>query len=105
MSRQLLWHMYSFPLAISCCVKISNVPNKFFKYIDVPLFKAATVGVRGVTQFGRISKGDGLGFCSSNNSSSNHRSNKLWEIMDPQTKNDSDKTQDICTPYVGHGYV
>ena len=21
-----------------------------------------------------------------------------WELMDPQTKNDSDKTQDICMP-------
>ena len=28
-----------------------------------------------------------------------------WELMDPQTKNDSDKTQDICMPYVGNGYV
>ena len=28
-----------------------------------------------------------------------------WELMDPQTKNDSDKTQDICMHYVGHGYV
>ena len=25
--------------------------------------------------------------------------------MDPQTKNDSDKTQDIRMPYVGNGYV
>ena len=32
--------MYGFPLAISCCVKISNIPSKFVKYIDVPLFKA-----------------------------------------------------------------
>ena len=22
-----------------------------------------------------------------------------WELMDPQTKNDSDKTQDICIPF------
>ena len=27
-----------------------------------------------------------------------------WELMDPQTKNDSDKTQDIRMPYVGNGY-
>ena len=25
--------------------------------------------------------------------------------MDRQTKNHSDKTQDICMPYVGNGYV
>ena len=25
--------------------------------------------------------------------------------MDPRTKNDSDKTQDIRMPYVGNGYV
>ena len=37
--------MYGFPLAISCCVKISNIPTKFVKYIDVPLFKAVTVTV------------------------------------------------------------
>ena len=35
--------MYGFPLAISCCVKISNIPSKFVKYIDVPLFKAVTL--------------------------------------------------------------
>ena len=28
-----------------------------------------------------------------------------WELMDPRTKNDSDKTQDIRMPYVGNGYV
>ena len=28
------------------------------------------------------------------------------ELMDPpDKKNDSDKTQDICMPYVGNGYV
>ena len=32
--------MYGFTLAISCCVKTSNIPSKFVKYIDVPLFKA-----------------------------------------------------------------
>ena len=32
--------MYGFTLAISCCVKTSNIPGKFAKYIDVPLFKA-----------------------------------------------------------------
>ena len=35
--------MCGFTLAISCCVKISNIPSKFVKYIDVPLFKAVTV--------------------------------------------------------------
>ena len=25
-----------------------------------------------------------------------------WELMDPPTKNDSDKTQDIRMPYVGN---
>ena len=34
--------MYGFPLAMFCCVKISNIPSKFVKYIDVPLFKAVT---------------------------------------------------------------
>ena len=46
--------MYGFPLAISCCLKISNIPSKFVKYIDVPLFKAVTlfVGIdRAVTIF------------------------------------------------------
>ena len=28
-----------------------------------------------------------------------------WELMEPWTKNDSDKTQDIRMPYVGNGYV
>ena len=28
-----------------------------------------------------------------------------WELMDPRTKNDSDKTQDIRIPYVGNEYV
>ena len=28
-----------------------------------------------------------------------------WELMDPRTKNDSDKTQDIRIPYGGNGYV
>ena len=28
-----------------------------------------------------------------------------WELMDPRTKNDSDKTQDICIPYICNGYV
>ena len=28
-----------------------------------------------------------------------------WELMDPRTKNDSDKTQDIRMPYVGNEYV
>ena len=27
------------------------------------------------------------------------------ELIDPRTKNDSDKTQDICMPYLGNGYV
>ena len=40
--------MYGFPLAISCRVKISNIPSKYVKYIDVPLFKAATLVVYGV---------------------------------------------------------
>ena len=35
--------MYGFTLAISCCVKISNIPSKFVKYIDGPLFKAVTM--------------------------------------------------------------
>ena len=35
--------MYGFPLAISCCVKISNIISKFVRYIDVPLFKAVTL--------------------------------------------------------------
>ena len=43
MFRQLPSHMYGFTLAISCCVKTSNIPSKFVKYIDVPLFKAVTV--------------------------------------------------------------
>ena len=34
--------MYGFTLAISCCVKTSNIPSKFDKYIDVPLFKAVS---------------------------------------------------------------
>ena len=29
----------------------------------------------------------------------------LWELMEPRTKNGSDKTQDIPMPYVGNGYV
>ena len=37
---QLLWHMYGFPLAISCCVKMSNIPSTFIKYNHIPLFKA-----------------------------------------------------------------
>ena len=40
--------MYGFPLAMSCCVKISNIPSKFVKYIDVPLFKAV-IEVPGVS--------------------------------------------------------
>ena len=28
-----------------------------------------------------------------------------WELMDPRTKNDSDKTQGIRMLYVGNGYV
>ena len=28
-----------------------------------------------------------------------------WELLDPRTKNDTDKTQDIRMPYVGNGYV
>ena len=32
--------MYGFTLAISCCVKTSNILSIFVKYIDVPLFKA-----------------------------------------------------------------
>ena len=40
--------MYGFTLAISCCVKTSNIPSKFVKYIDVhPLFKAVTLVVYG----------------------------------------------------------
>ena len=31
------------------------------------------------------------------------RKTSTWEVMDPRTKNDSDKTQDIRMPYVGHG--
>ena len=27
-----------------------------------------------------------------------------WELMDPRTKNDSDKTQDIRIPYVGNTF-
>ena len=27
-----------------------------------------------------------------------------WELMDPRTKNDSDKTQDIRMPYVGNTF-
>ena len=34
--------MYGFTLAISCSVKTSNIPKRFVKYIDVPLFKAVT---------------------------------------------------------------
>ena len=39
--------VYGFTLAISCCVKTSNIPSKFVKYIDVPLFKAVTLVVYG----------------------------------------------------------
>ena len=39
--------MYGFILAISCCVKTSNIPSKFVKYIDVPLSKAVTLVVYG----------------------------------------------------------
>ena len=35
--------MYGFTLAISCCIKTSNIPSKIFKYIDVPLLKAVTI--------------------------------------------------------------
>ena len=35
----------------------------------------------------------------------NNNKTSPWELMDPQTKNDSDKTQDIRMPYVGNGYV
>ena len=35
--------MYGFPLSISCCVEISNIPNEFVKYIDVSLFKAVSI--------------------------------------------------------------
>ena len=28
-----------------------------------------------------------------------------WELMDPRTKNDSDKTEDMHMSYVGNGYV
>ena len=31
--------------------------------------------------------------------------NKPPRTNGPRTKNDSDKTQDICMPYVGNGYV
>ena len=41
--------MYGFPLSISCCVEISNIPNEFVKYIDVSLFKAVTLVVFGST--------------------------------------------------------
>ena len=34
-----------------------------------------------------------------------HRRTSPWELMDPQAKNDSDKTQDIHIPYVGNEYV
>ena len=53
MFRQLLWHMYGFPLSISYCVEVSNIPNKFVKYIDVPLFKAVTLVLYGPTINGR----------------------------------------------------
>ena len=39
--------MYGFTLAISCCVKASNIPSKFVKYIDSPLFIAVTLVVYG----------------------------------------------------------
>ena len=35
----------------------------------------------------------------------NNNKTSPWELMVPQTKNDSDKTQDIRMPYVGNGYV
>ena len=35
----------------------------------------------------------------------NKKTTSPWELMDPRTKNDSDKTQDIRIPYVGNGYV
>ena len=35
--------MHGFSVTISCCVKILNIPNKFVKYSNVPLFKAATL--------------------------------------------------------------
>ena len=35
--------MSGFTLAISCCVKTSNIPCKFIKYINVPLFKDVTM--------------------------------------------------------------
>ena len=35
--------MSGFTLAISCCVKTSNIPCKFVKYIDFALFKAVTM--------------------------------------------------------------
>ena len=41
--------MYGFPLSISYCVEVSNIPNKFVKYIDVPLFKAVTLVLYGPT--------------------------------------------------------
>ena len=34
--------MYGCTLAISRCVKTSNIQSKFITYIDVPLFKAVT---------------------------------------------------------------
>ena len=34
--------MHGFTLAISCCVKTSDITSKFVKQIDVLLFKAVT---------------------------------------------------------------
>ena len=42
--------MYGFTLAISCSVKTSNIPSKFVKYIDVPLFKAVTEFMAVITE-------------------------------------------------------
>ena len=47
MFRQLPWYVYGFTLAISCCVKTSNIPSKLVKYTDVPLFKAVALAVYG----------------------------------------------------------
>lgn len=39
--------MYSFPLVISCCDNLSNIPSKFVKYNDDPLFKVVTLVLYG----------------------------------------------------------
>ena len=57
--------MYGFTLAISCCVKTSNIPSKFVKYIDVPLFKAVTSRLLEciISEFINGNKNEKLHFC------------------------------------------